>query len=186
MESNIVAYESQLELDSTEEQLELDSTDVDKVPLLKAELEEKAYWKDSFFEEQRRRRESDRKLDTCQRENHILKKQVENLKSLLRELPALRREKKELSALITKHEAENESLKTKLEKSETENVKLIKTNRELKTENPQQRHMNGVYKSRRLLEQKNENLASQIEDLKKECTTWCLKDSKNKQLLGMS
>ena len=179
MESKIVAYESQLELDSTGEPIE-----ADKVPVLQAELEEKTYWKTSFFEEQRRRRESDRSLDTCQRENHILKKQVENLKSLLGELPDLRREKKKLSAVVTKFETESESLKTKLIRSEIEIAKLIKANRELKTENPQQRHMNGVYKSRRLLEQKNENLASQIEDLKQECTTLCVKDSKNQQLLG--
>ena len=144
------------------------------------------HWKMKYIKANRQYRESQRVPDACVNENRILKSQVENLKELLKELPSLRRDNKVLTDQSTKHEAEIELLKSELNRCKQENNKLMTDNRTLKTIlNPQQRNLNGVYKSRRILEKKNENLQKELKDIKEDFNSLGVKSLKNTRILGL-
>lgn len=171
----IVSYETHFGLDKKDKPIELC-----KKPLTQRDLEAKPiYWKMKYVEANRRYLESQRDLEACLGENRILKGQVENLKELLKELPSLRRDKKDLTDLSVKHEAEIELLKSEVNRFKQKNVRV------LKSRNPQQRDLNGVYKSRRILETKNKNLQKDLEDIKVDCRSLAVKNLENTRILGL-
>ena len=177
MESKIVAYETHFKTDSNGKPIE-----VGKVPLTQPDLESRTlYWKMKYVEEHTRRCRSDTDRENCLGENLELKDQVEELKILLRELPDLRRSKNELTAL----KAEFDNVKSELEKTKSKNVKLMRAKGDCRTLNPQQRHINGLYKSQRLLTKKTKTLEHLIETANQECKSLYAKELKNTKLLGM-
>ena len=177
----IVSYETHFGLDKNDKPIELC-----KKPLTQRDLEaQPIYWKMKYVEANRRYLESQRDLETCLGENRILKGQKENLKELLKEMPSLRRDKKDLSDLSAKYEAELELLKSEMNRFKQENIRLVNDNRVLKSSNPQQRNLNGVYKSRRILEKKNENLQNELEDMRLEARSFAVRNLENTRILGL-
>ena len=138
------------------------------------------YYRIKCREEHRGRCDSERRQEDLKEENTKLKKQVDDLKRLLRILPILRRQNKDLSSKLDSqnahekasaalHEREIKKLKSELQRSKQENLNLARLNKNSTKLNPKRPNLNAIFKQKRILEANYRKLESEKESLEEEC-----------------
>ena len=117
------------------------------------------------------------------KEKDVLKSQVENLKKMVKEQSSLRQGQIEMLATnqleIAKYQDEVKNLKAELNKTKLEISQLRRSNRNSTNSNNRHPNMNKVFRKKRLLEEENQNLSSQLTKMSDENFALSMKMNKN-------